>query len=850
MTPKSHSLRGTLSLRTELILLLCALVLVATASLGSIAYTSLRAIIQGGAVREVGIAANARRQALLIVLTEQKARANALLTTASLGCAPDETWCLKKVLRDFVATGGATAVRFVYKGRAPIVVGPGGAALSQVRLPVANQIARFDLDAKRQPYYVMVARAESEDGQAVLILRGDMRPVNQIFRNRYGLGQSGETFLTDAAGQFLTPPKYGGDSMGHLPGERALEQCSSGSGGEVLDKDYRGVAAIHGFRPLPEVAGACVIAQIDQAEAFAPTAALRARVAGVSAWLAVLAITCSLLFAQLVTRPMNQLSNRARLLQAGDYDTAVPIRGPAEVQTFARAFEAMAKSLKESRTELLKSTEQISNILESISEGFFAFNRDLICIYVNEKAVALTRTPREQLVGKKLWELVPRGLSKTIRAELHRAAITPVQLEHYYAPLETWFEVRAYPTRDGLAVFGRDVTERKRFQERLQQTQKLESLGLLAGGIAHDFNNLLTGIIGNASILLEDVPEESPMRASLQDVMNAAGRAGALTQQLLAYAGKGRFVIEPLDLSRLVREISKLIESSIPRTVDLRLQLAPNLPMVEGDASQIQQLVMNLVINAAEAIGEGKTGTVVVTTGIQKVDEIYIQQTFTGDQISPGNYVMLDVSDTGSGMSETTVTRIFDPFFTTKFAGRGLGLAAAMGIVRGHKGALKVYSELGKGSDFRVLFPAGKGEVVERPRDLNEQDLNGSGTILVIDDEELVRRTARSVLEHYGYTVTVAENGKEGIDLVGKLNGSVSLVLLDMTMPVMSGEETLKHLKAIRPDLPVILSSGYSEVEATRRLADQGLAGFVQKPYAASQLAEQVKMALTRKDGP
>lgn len=173
-----------------------------------------------------------------------------------------------------------------------------------------------------------------------------------------------------------------------------------------------------------------------------------------------------------------------------------------------------------------------------------------------------------------------------------------------------------------------------------------------------------------------------------------------------------------------------------------------------------------------------------------------------------------------------------------------------MGIVRGHKGALKVYSELGKGSDFRVLFPAGKGEVVERPRDLNEQDLNGSGTILVIDDEELVRRTARSVLEHYGYTVTVAENGKEGIDLVGKLNGSVSLVLLDMTMPVMSGEETLKHLKAIRPDLPVILSSGYSEVEATRRLADQGLAGFVQKPYAASQLAEQVKMALTRKDGP
>jgi CheY-like chemotaxis protein len=314
----------------------------------------------------------------------------------------------------------------------------------------------------------------------------------------------------------------------------------------------------------------------------------------------------------------------------------------------------------------------------------------------------------------------------------------------------------------------------------------------------------------------------------------------------LAYAGKGRFVVEPLDLSALVRETSNLIKTSIPMNVELRLQLATDLPVIQGDASQIQQLVMNLVLNGAEAIGEGKTGVVVVTTGTQMVNDAYIQQTVGGNEITPGKYVMLDVSDTGCGMSEATVARIFDPFFTTKFAGRGLGLAAATGIVRGHRGTLQVRSVLGKGSSFRVLFPASEGAPNKGRRDFDEEDLRGSGTILVIDDEEIVRRAARSALEHYGYTVIVAENGREAVEQFGKLDHAVALVVLDMTMPGMSGEQTLKHLRAIRPDLPVILSSGYNEVEATRTLTGKGLAGFVQKPYSASCLAEQIKIALTR----
>ena len=839
--------RAGVSLRTQLILLLCALVLVATASLGSIAYSTSRAIIEGGAVREVGTTANARKQVLLTVLNEQKARAEALLQTASLGCAPEETWCLRKVLKDFVATGGATAVRLVYQGRRPVVIGVGGTALASAAAPTGNQTARFVFDDKRQqPYYVMVARTVTEDGESIVTLRGDMQVVNRIFIDRYGLGQSGETFLTDISGRFLTPPRYGGKPGGGVPGQQPMKPCPARSDGEVLDRDYRGVAVIHAFRHIAEIGGACVNTQIDQAEAFAQTNALRRKVEIISAELAVLAIACSLLFAQLVSRPMNQLSSRARLLQAGDYDSAVPVRGPSEVRTFARTFEAMAHSLKDSHMALVKSTEQIGNILESINEGFFAFDREWTCTYVNEKAVVLTGLPRAQLVGKKLQELIPSAVNGRERAELDRVAAdnVPVQFEHYHAPLDTWFEVSAYPSRDGVALFLRDVTEKKRFQERFQQTQKLESLGLLAGGIAHDFNNLLTGIMGNTSIVLEEIPPESPMYVSLQDVASAASRASALTQQLLAYAGKGRFVVEPLDLSALVRETSNLIKTSIPMTVELRLQLTSDLPVIEGDASQIQQLVMNLVLNGAEAIGEGTTGVVAVTTGTQIVDEAYIQHTLTGAEISPGNYVMLDVTDTGCGMSEATVARIFDPFFTTKFSGRGLGLAAAAGIIRGHKGALKLHSVLGKGSSFRVLFPASEGVAKRRGRDLDEEDLQGNEKILVIDDEEIVRRAARSALEHYGYSVVVADNGKSALELLAKLE-AVDLVVLDMTMPGMSGEEALQRIRTFRPKLPVILSSGYNEAEATRRLTGKGLAGFIQKPYSAAQLAQRIRIALT-----
>ena len=326
----------------------------------------------------------------------------------------------------------------------------------------------------------------------------------------------------------------------------------------------------------------------------------------------------------------------------------------------------------------------------------------------------------------------------------------------------------------GTSTIARDITERKHIDEHLRETQKLESLGLLAGGVAHDFNNLLGGIMGNASLALETMPEASPDRALLQGILQASQRASGLTRQLLAYAGKGRFVMVKMDLSDLVREISGLIWTSIPKLVQLRLELNPNLPVIDADPSQIQQLIMNLVINGAEAIGEASIGTVLVTTELQMVDEHYISQYLVGDRVVPGSYVALEVHDTGSGMTDDVKAKIFDPFFTTKFTGRGLGLAAVRGIVKSHKGTIRVYSSPGKGSTFKVLLPAADGSVAH-VEPAAAENLKGTGTILVVDDEEIVRNMAKRVLERNGYTVILAEDGKAAVEALGQRKSDICL---------------------------------------------------------------------------
>jgi CheY-like chemotaxis protein len=363
---------------------------------------------------------------------------------------------------------------------------------------------------------------------------------------------------------------------------------------------------------------------------------------------------------------------------------------------------------------------------------------------------------------------------------------------------------------------------------------------VLAGGIAHDFNNILTAIMGNASMAESKMDALAPARDHIEHIVSASHRAADLCKQMLAYSGRGKFVIKPINLSELVEQMANLLEISIAKNVVMKYQLAENLPAVEADVAQIQQVVMNLITNASEAI-EDKSGVISIATGVMHADRNYLTGTFPGEEIAEGRYVYLEVSDTGCGMDAETRKKIFDPFFTTKFTGRGLGMSAVLGIVRGHKGVLKVYSEPGRGTTFKMLLPGVEEQAISLVRkEVATEAWQGAGTVLVVDDEETIREVGAIMLGEMGFAVLTAADGEEGVEMYRKHADEIVAVLLDMTMPKMGGEEAFREMRRIDPKVKVILSSGYNEQDATQRFAGKGLDGFVQKPYASQAL--QAKM--------
>jgi len=414
---------------------------------------------------------------------------------------------------------------------------------------------------------------------------------------------------------------------------------------------------------------------------------------------------------------------------------------------------------------------------------------------------------------------------------------------------ELWAIVTGTPVFDDLgqvvSVLGviTDITERRRQEQSLLQSQKLESLGVLAGGIAHDFNNLLTTILGNINLAQLYLPDPSPASPYLLNMERTVQRATDLTRQMLAYSGKGRFLVGPLDLNQVVAEMSQLLEVSISKKVVLRFQPQPGLPALMGEASQIQQVVMNLVTNASEAIGDAE-GLVTIRTGTRIFDRPELLREFPGQSLEPGTFLTLEVSDTGQGMPPEVLARIFEPFFTTKFTGRGLGLAAMQGIVRGHKGGIRVYSEVGKGSTFKLVFPAGEGMRVEAQAPGDEADWTGSGTILVVDDEQGVRQVAAELLRSMGFDILMASDGLEALEQFKASPVPIRAVLMDLTMPHLGGVETFRELRRLDPRCRVVLTSGYNEQDAIQNFLGKGLAAFVQKPFLRGDLMRAMQKAL------
>ncbi len=392
-----------------------------------------------------------------------------------------------------------------------------------------------------------------------------------------------------------------------------------------------------------------------------------------------------------------------------------------------------------------------------------------------------------------------------------------------------------------------DANERE-LHEQMLQTQKLESLGVLAGGIAHDFNNLLTAMLGNANLALLHVGEEEAAHRPLEGIVAAAERAAKLTREMLAYSGTRPVELVPADVCERVREISHLLTSSLPKKVELEMGLADDLPAVRADMAQLQQLVLNLVLNGAEAIGDD-VGVVRVTTGAERLDAATLGDFFPRDDLRPGTFVFVRVADDGCGMSDAVRARMFDPFFTTKFTGRGLGLATVLGIVRGHSGGLRVVTREGEGTTVTVVLPV-CGDAEPITAEIPSDELQGSGTVLVVDDEELVRETARSALEYYGYDVLTAEDGVHAVEVFREHGAEIDLVLLDMMMPRMDGAETFHALRELDPNVQVILSSGYTETMTGRQFrSTSDLAGFVQKPYSPRRLARRVRAVCDRVRG-
>ncbi|MEI6471169.1 MAG: response regulator [Holophagaceae bacterium] len=390
-----------------------------------------------------------------------------------------------------------------------------------------------------------------------------------------------------------------------------------------------------------------------------------------------------------------------------------------------------------------------------------------------------------------------------------------------------------------------DITQRRQAESALQQAQKLESLGVLAGGIAHDFNNLLTAILGNAEVAQGLVRDHPVLQAALQRIEATTQRGSDLARQLLAYAGKAHFAIQPIDLNTIILEMGDLLAVSISKKVSISTFLQPDLPAVEADSAQFQQVVMNLVINASEAIGD-HPGTVILRTRAVTCSRADLSADFPGQVLVPGTYVRLDVEDDGCGMDAETIGRIFDPFFTTKFTGRGLGLSAMLGIVRGHHAGLRVQSRPGKGTTFTLLFPA-SGAALPAALPPTEADQPSSGTVLVVDDESIIRDLARGALQGLGFRVLEARDGLEAVEFFEAGLETVDLVLLDMTMPRMGGAEAFRRIRALSPGTRVLLTSGYTQKESLESLVDLPPDGFLQKPFRIRELAGKVREVLLRR---
>ena len=515
---------------------------------------------------------------------------------------------------------------------------------------------------------------------------------------------------------------------------------------------------------------------------------------------------------------------------------------------------------KHAELALRSSEDRFRTLTMASPLGIFLTDAAGDCTFVTPRMRDLWGAPAEKLLGRGFLNAAHPDDRNRIHLAWQTAVREGGELSIEYRVVrpdgtERWVCERTAAHRDGSVVTGfvgtvEDISapkaaaeDRRRLETQMQHAQKLESLGVLAGGIAHDFNNLLVGILGNASVARDEVEKGTSTEELLGDIEIAARRAAELTTQLLAYAGKGRFNVVPLDVSAAVRETSSLLQSAISKRATLVLQLDDELPHIAADATQVRQVIMNLLTNASDALDD-RDGVITLSTGTMHADAEWLAASRAADGVEPGPYVFVEVTDTGVGMNPDTLARIFDPFFTTKFTGRGLGLAATLGIVRGHRGALDVRSTVGNGTTFRVLFPASDSREPARLTPRSVAAIQRKGTVLVVDDEESVRDVARRMLARIGYHVVTAVDGDDALRAFDEHASSIVAIVLDLTMPHRGGAEVLAELRRRHVDVPVVLASGYTSQAIEPRAVGSTPQIFVQKPFVTAELVAGIDAAL------
>jgi PAS domain S-box-containing protein len=548
-----------------------------------------------------------------------------------------------------------------------------------------------------------------------------------------------------------------------------------------------------------------------------------------------------------------------------------PIEHHGELVLFSIIHDITERKHAEQR--ILNVLAYAENIINTVREPLIVLDGEIRVVSANDSFYRMFGVTSEETQGNLLYDLgnrqwdIPK-LHKLMEEILpEKTEVRDFEVDHVFPEIgHKILFLNALEVIRGLGEEGRklillaveDVTERKRLdaerleiQRRLLQAQKLESLGVMAGGVAHDFNNLLMAILGNLEFALTDRNLEPKTRSAIDNAIQASDRSAELSHQMLIYSGSAHYAPKDLDLGKLAHENEHLFNSVIPQNTTLNFKINKGLPLIRGDEDQIQRIITNLILNGSEAIGEN-TGVVNLTTGVMDCDEAYLSRSRLEAKPEPGKFVFLEISDTGCGMDSETVHKLFDPFFSTKFWGRGLGMAEVMGIVKAHHGAIMVESEIGKGTTIRILFSAPQkalvqlAQVVEstEPKSPGSDSVSRRKTVLVVDDEELVRNMVLSRLEVLGYDTIPAVDGVEGVRIFRERLNEIDLVLLDFAMPKMNGVEAFEELIRIKPDVKVILSSGYTEDVVIRRFPGPKPAGFLNKPYKLEAMKAELDRLL------